>query len=277
MKRTLIALFLIVFLISGCSQTAAITPTATPTSDPLNGRLTLVGSTTIQPLITPLANDFMLLHSNVNLDIAGGGSVVGISAVHEGTADIGMASRTLTDDESKGIKQYQIAIDVLAIVVHPDNPVKTLTLAQIQDIYFGRVTNWKDLGGIDQPIVPVQRELSSGSRGAFDEMVLGKQTATASNVETSVTAGDLAARISKEEGAIGYLGFGNIDSSMKVLGINGVIPNQATAKDGSYPLIRPLILMTGPLTQPLAQNFIDYVLSSTGQKRINDLGWIPVK
>jgi phosphate transport system substrate-binding protein len=276
MKKTLI-LFLLVFLISGCSQTAAITPTPTPTADALTGRLTLVGSTTIQPLISPIANDFMLLHPNVNLDIAGGGSAVGISAVHEGTADIGMASRALTDDESKGISQYQIAIDVLAIVVHPDNPVKNLTLAQIQDIYFGRVTNWKDLGGLDQAIVPVQRELSSGSRGAFDEMVLQKQTATASNIETSVTAGDLAARVGKEEGVIGYVGFGNIDNTLKVIGVNGVIPNQVTAKDGSYPLIRPLILMTGPLTQPLAQTFIDYVLSPIGQKKINDLGWIPVK
>jgi phosphate transport system substrate-binding protein len=276
MKKILI-LFLLVFLISGCSQTAAITPTPTPTADALTGRLTLVGSTTIQPLISSIASDFMLLHPNVNLDIAGGGSAVGISAVHEGTADIGMASRILTDDESKGISQYQIAIDVLAIVVHPDNPVKSLTLTQIQDIYFGRVTNWKDLGGLDQVIVPVQRELSSGSRGAFDEMVLEKQTATASNIETSVTAGDAAARISNEEGAIGYIGFGNIDSTLKVLGVNGVIPNQVTAKDGSYPLIRPLSLMTGPLTQPLAQTFIDYVLSPAGQKRINDLGWIPVK
>jgi phosphate transport system substrate-binding protein len=188
-----------------------------------------------------------------------------------------MASRTLSTEEAQGIDQFQIAFDVLAIVVHPDNPVKTLTLAQIEDIYFGKVTNWKDLGGLDQPIVPVQREISSGSRGAFDEMVLKKQTATASNVETAVTAGDAAARISSEEGAIGYLGFGNLEKSITVVAVNGVIPTQVTAKDGTYPLVRPLILMTGPLTQPLAQIFIDYVLSPVGQKAVNDLGWIPVK
>ena len=273
--KKILPLFLLFFLLSSCSQAVANTPSPTP--DILTGRLTLAGSTTIQPLISPLADDFVNLHPNINMDIAGGGTAVGISAVHNGTSDIGMASRTLTTEESKGINQFQIAFDVLAIVVHPDNPVKTLTLAQIQDIYFGRVTNWKDLGGLDQPIVPVQREISSGSRGAFDEMVLNKQTATASNIETAVTAGDAAARISSEEGAIGYLGFGNLEKSIKVVAVNGVIPTQVTAKDGSYSLVRPLILMTGPLTQPLAQVFIDYVLSPVGQKAVNDLGWIPVK
>ena len=273
--KKILPLFLLFFLLSGCSQIAATTPSPTP--DILTGRLTLAGSTTMQPLISPLADDFVKLHPNINMDIAGGGTAVGISAVHNGTSDIGMASRTLTTEESKGINQFQIAFDVLAIVVHPDNPVKTLTLAQIQDIYFGKVTNWKDLGGLDQPIVPVQREISSGSRGAFDEMVLNKQTATASNIETAVTAGDAAARISSEEGAIGYLGFGNLEKSIKVVAVNGVIPTQVTAKDGSYSLVRPLILMTGPLTQPLAQVFIDYVLSPVGQKAVNDLGWIPVK
>jgi phosphate transport system substrate-binding protein len=273
--KKILPLFLLFFLLSSCSQAVANTPSPTP--DILTGRLTLAGSTTIQPLISPLADDFVKLHPNINMDIAGGGTAVGISAVHNGTSDIGMASRTLTTEESKGINQFQIAFDVLAIVVHPDNPVKTLTLAQIQDIYFGRVTNWKDLGGLDQPIVPVQREISSGSRGAFDEMVLNKQTATASNIETAVTAGDAAARISSEEGAIGYLGFGNLEKSIKVVAVNGVIPTQVTAKDGSYSLVRPLILMTGPLTQPLAQVFIDYVLSPVGQKAVNDLGWIPVK
>jgi phosphate transport system substrate-binding protein len=273
--KKILPLFLLFFLLSSCSQAVANTPSPTP--DVLTGRLTLAGSTTIQPLISPLADDFVNLHPNINMDIAGGGTAVGISAVHNGTSDIGMASRTLTTEESKGINQFQIAFDVLAIVVHPDNPVKTLTLAQIQDIYFGKVTNWKDLGGLDQPIVPVQREISSGSRGAFDEMVLNKQTATASNIETAVTAGDAAARISSEEGAIGYLGFGNLEKSIKVVAVNGVIPTQVTAKDGSYSLVRPLILMTGPLTQPLAQVFIDYVLSPVGQKAVNDLGWIPVK
>ena len=159
----------------------------------------------------------------------------------------------------------------------PDNPVKGLTLAQLQDIYMGRLTNWQSLGGPDLQIVPVQRETSSGSRGAFDEMVLQKQTATAQNLVTSVTAGDEAANVAGNPAAIGYVGFGNLDATVKVVSVDGILPTQKTARDNSYPLVRPLILMTGPLSQPLAQTFIDFALSPAGQKHIQDLGWIPVK
>ena len=267
------------FLCLAVMLTGCVSPAVTPaeTVDSLSGKITFAGSTTMQPLVTDLANAFTLLHPNVNMDIAAGGSAVGIQAVHDGTADIGMASRELTSTEAEGIQQTQIAIDVLAIVVHPDNPVQSLNLQQLQDIYFGKITNWKDLGGLDQTIVPVQRETTSGSRGAFDELVLNKQTATAGNIETTVTAGDEAAKIAAEPGAIGYVGFGNIDNTLKLIAINGVTPTQETAKDGSYPLIRPLILMTGPLSQPLAQTFIDFALSDAGQKLINEKGWIPVK
>ena len=188
-----------------------------------------------------------------------------------------MASRALTSDEAQGINQYKVAIDVLAIIVHPDNPVTKLTLAQLEDIYMGRLTNWQTLGGPDLVIIPVQRETSSGSRGAFDELVLQKQTAAAANLVTSVTAGDEAANVASKAGAIGYVGFGNIDNTTKAISINGILPTQKTARDNSYPLIRPLTFMTGPLSQPLAQTFIDFALSTQGQKDIQDLGWVPVK
>ena len=141
----------------------------------------------------------------------------------------------------------------------------------------GKLTNWQSLGGPDLQIVPVQRETSSGSRGAFDELVLQKQTATAPNLVTSVTAGDEAANVANKPGAIGYVGFGNLDNTIKVIAINGTLPTQKTARDNSYPLIRPLLFMTGPLSQPLAQIFIDFALSSQGQKSVQDLGWVPVK
>jgi phosphate transport system substrate-binding protein len=273
MKKFL-PLLLIVFLFCGCNTDRSV---PTPTVDSLAGKITFAGSTTLQPLATDLANEFSSLHPNVNMDIAAGGSAVGIQAVHDGTADIGMVSRSLTEEESSGIKQFQVAIDVLAIVVNPDNPVKSLTLQQLQDIYMGKVTNWKDLGGKDLPIVPVQRETTSGSRGAFKELVLDNQDANAGDLETAVTAGDMAARIAAEKGAVGYVGFGNIDDSIRLIAINNVTPTQETAKDGTYPLIRPLIFMTGPLSQPLAQSFIDYALSDAGQKIVNEKGWIPVK
>ena len=274
MKKLLPVLFILLFL-AGCSNAPATA--ASPTADNLTGRLTFAGSTTMQPLVSQLADAFTVLHPNVSMDIAAGGSNVGIKAVHDGTADIGMASRELTAEEASSITPTTVAIDVLAIVVHKDNPVQSLTLQQLADIYNGQVTNWKDLGGLDQEIVPVQRESSSGSRGAFEELVLEKQAASAPNLQTAVTAGDVAATISTEEGAIGYVGFGNLEDSLKLLAINNVTPSQETAKDGTYPLIRPLTLMTGPLSQPLAQKFVDFAMSDQGQQLINSLGWIPVK
>ena len=277
MKNLIRCLLLTAFLLAGCTGTPASSETATASQQTLSGKVTFAGSTTMQPLVSKLAEKYNQSNPNVNLDISAGGTTVGISAMHDGTADIGMASRSLTDDEAKGIQQYQIAIDVLAIIVHTDNPVKTLTLAQLQDIYAGKITNWKDLGGIDQAIIPIQREVSSGSRSAFDELALNKKEAEAPLLETTVTAGDMAARVSAEEGAIGYVGFGNLDNTVKLIAVNNVEPTQVTAKDGSYPLVRPLILMTGPLTLPLAQSFIDYALSTAGQQYIQELGWIPMK
>jgi phosphate transport system substrate-binding protein len=274
MKKMLSLIIFMFFLVS-CGQIPIITPT--PTQDALTGKLTFAGSTTMQPLVAKLGDEFRVLHPLVTLDIAAGGSAVGIQAVHDGTTDIGMASRALTTDEAQGISQYQVAIDVLAIVVHPTNSIKNLTLAQLEDIYMGKTTNWKSLGGPDLEIIPVQRETSSGSRGAFDEMALQKQTASAHNLITSVTAGDEAASVASNPGAIGYVGFGNLDNTIKAVAINGILPTQETARDGSYPLIRPLLLMTGPLSQPLAQTFVDFSLSSQGQKYIQDLGWVPVK
>jgi phosphate transport system substrate-binding protein len=274
MKRILALLTLTIFL-AACGQSPSILPT--PTEDTLTGKLTFAGSTTMQPLVAKLGDEFQVLHPHVTLEIAAGGSAVGIKAIHDGTTDIGMASRALTTNEAQGINQFKVAIDVLAIVVHPDNPITQLTLGQLEDIYMGKLTNWQSLGGSDLLIIPVQRETSSGSRGAFDELVLQKQAATAANLVNAITAGDEAANVSGKPGAIGYVGFGNLDKTIKVIAINGIPPTQENARDNSYPLIRPLTFMTGPLSQPLAQTFIDFALSARGKKSIQDLGWVPIK
>ena len=274
MKRML-AMFAILIFLAACGHSQSTPPT--PTEDTLTGKLTFAGSTTMQPLVARLGDEFRVIHPYVTLDIAAGGSAVGIKAIHDGTTDIGMASRALTSDEAQGIDQYQVAIDVLALVVHPSNLIKNLTLAQLQDIYMGKITNWQSLGGPDLAIIPVQRETSSGSRGAFDELALQNKTATATKLITTATAGDEAANVANNPGAIGYIGFGNMDNSIKVITINGILPTQATARDHSYPLTRPLIFMTGSLSQPLAQTFIDYALSVQGQNSVQDLGWVPVK
>ena len=274
MKNVLSFLIITVFL-AACGHSPTTLPT--PTEDSLTGKLTFAGSTTMQPLVAQLGDEFRAIHPYVALDIAAGGSAVGIQAIHDGTTDIGMASRALSADEAAGINQYQVAIDVLALVVHPTNTIKNLTLAQLRDIYLGKITNWQSLGGPDVAIIPVQRETSSGSRGAFDELVLQNKTATSSTLITTATAGDEAANVANHPGAIGYIGFGNMDNTIKVITINGILPMQKTARDNSYPLTRPLIFMTGPLSQPLAQTFIDFALSAQGQKSVQTLGWVSVK
>ena len=269
-----IPVLILVLLVSSCGGGTQVPPT--PSESPLIGRLTFAGSTTMQPLVAKLSDVFRQRHPQVIFEVAAGGSVVGIQAVHEGTADIGMSSRALKAEEAQGIKVYTVGIDALAIVIHPDNPVESITLAQLLDIYMGRITNWKELGGNDLAIIPIQREISSGTRGAFDELALEKQEASAPALLTVITAGDVAANVAIQPAAIGYLGFGNLESDLKVLAIDGTLPSQESIRDGTYPLFRSLSLLTGPLSQPLADKFINFVLSPEGQAYVEEFGWIPV-
>ncbi|MEW5868345.1 MAG: phosphate ABC transporter substrate-binding protein [Chloroflexota bacterium] len=274
LHKTFVLACTIALLLSACA--GGVVPQE-PTFTPLVGKLTFAGSTTVQPLAAMLGDSFQKRHPQVQLDIAAGGSKVGIQAIHDGTVDIGMASRQLSSEEAQGIDQFQIASDVIAVVVHPDNPVKDLQIEKLRQIYLGEITNWSELGGEDLPIVPVAREQSSGTRGAFDELVLEKQEPSAANLRLAVTAGDMAAIVAQEKAAIGYVGFGNLGSEIKLVAINGILPSLETAQNGSYPLLRPLILMTGPLSQPLAEMFVEFVLSAPSQQQIAEAGWVPVK
>lgn len=239
-------------------------------------RLTFAGSTTVQPLVEQLARRYRELAPAVQLDVAAGGSVVGIQAVHEGRVDIGMSSRPLSSAEREGITPVQIASDVLAIVVHAENPVEDLSVAQLRAIYEGKIVNWRELGGRDEPILPVIREVSSGTRGAFDDLVLdGTQPLEGADVQ--VTAGEVEARVASTPNAIGYVGFGNLKADVKLLRIAGVAPSAQHARDGSYPLVRPLLLLLGPLSQRESHQFVDFVLSPDGQRIVAESGWVPMR
>lgn len=270
---------LLVFTLAACGPTASSVEltSATPTTVQLRGRLTFAGSTTVQPLVDKLGGVFHQRNPEVGLEIAAGGSVVGIKAIHQGTTDIGMSSRALHAAELDGISTHQIASDVLAVVVNPANPLQTLSQDQLIDIYLGTITNWRELGGADLPITVVVREESSGTRGAFDEIALRNQAPLAPQISVGITAGDVAALVTNDVGAIGYVGFGNVESSLRTVAIDGVVPSVATVRDGSYRLVRPLLLLTGPLSQPLAQAFIDFVLSDEGQRLVAEDGWVPVR
>ncbi|NOK63568.1 MAG: phosphate ABC transporter substrate-binding protein [Chloroflexi bacterium AL-W] len=241
------------------------------------GRLTFAGSTTMQPLVEQLAVAYRQQYPNVELEVAAGGSVVGINAVQDGSADIGMASRELREEELlPGVERYHVASDALAIIVHPDNPVRQLTVEQLQGIYTGEITNWREVDGVDSVIIPVVREVSSGTRGAFDDIVLGDR-ALMETIDVQVTAGEVEARVASRPDAIGYVGFGNIGSDVVVISINNVEPTPQTIQSSAYPLQRPLLLLTGSLSRELSQSFVDFALSTEGQGIVNAEGWVPVQ
>jgi phosphate transport system substrate-binding protein len=252
-------------------------PAAPPAPTPLVGRIAFVGSTTIQPLVEQLQVGYGLLYPDMQLDIAAGGSEVGLNAIREGSADIGMVSRTLRSGElGPGSEIFPIAIDVLGIVVHPSNMVASLSMAQLQGIYTGKIVNWRELGGADLPIVPIVREVSSGTRGAFDELVLaGLAPLASANVQ--VTAGEVEAKVAETPAAIGYVGFGNLMLDVKVLAIDGVLPSQQSVLAKRYTLSRPLQLLIGPLSRSVARSFIQFALSDEGQRIIAADGWVPVR
>lgn len=272
-NRWWVLLGFLALLIGSCRPGASTTPSPVQAV----GKLVFAGSTTMQPLVGALGEAFQQRYPGVELEIAAGGSKVGIQAVHEGTVDIGMASRHLTPQEAKGIYVHTIALDVIAIVVHPSNPVENLSLEDLAAIYRGEIINWNQVEGPDVGILPIAREMSSGTRGAFDELVLGGSDPAASGLLTAVTAGDVVAMVAERPGAIGYVGFGNLTDQLRVVKINGVFPTPATARSGEYPLVRPLNLLTGPLSQPLAEEFIRFALSPDGQRIVEQAGWVPVR
>jgi phosphate transport system substrate-binding protein len=251
----------------------------TPTQASSSVRVTFAGSTTVQPLAEKLGEVYRQKNPNVVLDISAGGSRVGIQAIQEGSTDIGMASRELHDDEqTDGMEQFQIAIDVLAIIVHTTNPVEQLSLEQLRGIYTGEITNWSEVGGSDMPIAPIIREVSSGTRGAFDEIVLEDGVLLETPENTEITAGEVHTRVATSPDAIGYVGFGHVGGEdVKVLAIDGVEPSPETATDGSYQLKRPLLLLLGPLSRPQARSFVEFALSDEGQQIVADDGWVPVR
>lgn len=266
-------------LLGGCagaagSQTADL-PTAAPAT-PLAGKITFAGSTTMQPLVEKLAEQYRRRNAGVDLEIAAGGSVVGINAVQAGRVDIGMASRELKQGELKaGMQRFPIAYDALAVIVNPRNPVRSLTFAQLRAIYSGQTTNWKQVGGPDTPIRAVVREVSSGTRGAFDDLVLeGKPPASA--VSAEVTAGEVETTVAGDAGAIGYVGFGNVRPDVAVVAVDGVAPSPEAVQSGSYRLQRPLMLLVGSLSRPLARTFVDFALSPEGQGLVAQDGWVPI-
>ena len=229
----------------------------------VSGTVSTDGSTSMEKVIGALSESYMAANRDVTVNYNPTGSGAGITAVQEGTCDIGLSSRALKDEEkAAGLQETVLAYDGIAIIVHTDNPVSDLTLEQIAQLYTGELTNWKDVGGNDAQVVLIGREAASGTRDGF-ESITGTKDKCQYRQELTST-GDVITAVSQNPDAIGYASLAAIKDSVKALSVDGVTPSEATVKDGSYPVQRPFVLVTveGKTLSAAAQSFFDYATSA---------------
>ena len=238
--------------------------------------ITEAGSTTVQPLAEKCARVFMSQNPDVTITIQGGGSSVGVKSADDGTVDIGAASRELKESEP-ALVTHLLAKDGIAIACHPSNTITGLTKEQVKEIYAGNITNWSEVGGPDREIHIVAREEGSGTRTAFEEMVMSDDTLITKTAILQPSNGALRTTVSSDEQAIGFLSFGYLDSSVKSIPIDGVEATKENALNGSYPIVRPLYFLTKEQPTGAVKEFIDFCLSTDGQKIAEEEGYIPVK
>ena len=241
--------------------------------DAITGTVSTDGSTSMEKVIGALSESFMGANDGVTVNYNPTGSGSGITAVQEGTCDIGLSSRALKDEEkAAGLEETVLAYDGIAIIVHPDNPVSDLTLEQIAKLYTGEITNWKDVGGNDAEVVLIGREAASGTRDGF-ESITGTKDKCQYRQELTST-GDVITAVSQNPDAIGYASLASIKDTVKALNVGGVTPSEATVKDGSYLVQRPFVLVTveGKALSPAAQAFFDYALSADAASIISAAG-----
>ena len=245
----------------------------------LSGSISMVGSTSMEKLANALSEAFMEEYPEVTVTAEFVGSGAGIEAVTNGTADIGNSSRNLKDEEkAAGVVENVVAIDGIAVCVDPANEVADLTKEQLTNIYNGTVTNWKEVGGADEPIIVIGREAGSGTRGAFEELVDLKDACKYANELDST--GAVIAKVASTPGAIGYASLDALDDSVKALSLEGVEATAENIKAGNYFLSRPFVMATkGEISEQndLVQAWFDFVLGDEGQQIASEVGLITVK
>ncbi len=275
-----IALVLICVLVvfAGCQQAVDTPPVNNPDgSDELTGTLNIAGSTSVQPFSDILKEAFEMHHPKVTVNVQGGGSTAGGTAVLSGAAHIGALSREMKSAElDEGLKPVVIAKDGIAVVVHSSSNVAELSLDDIAKIFTGEIKNWKDVGGPDKPINAVNREASSGTRGAFKDIVLGKENDFDPTLVTQGSTGAVKAAVISDPNAIGYISLASLDDTVKPLKVDGAEATISSIVNGTYPVARPFNYAVKGEAEGLAKEFIDFVLSQEGQFLAETLGLIPV-
>ena len=242
----------------------------------LSGTLDIAGGTAHIPVMKEAAKRIMQANPEIRITVAGGGSGVGVQKVGEGLVQIGNTGRALKEGEIEkyGLVSQPFAIDGVAAVVNPANPVGGLSKEQLSKIYSGEITNWKDVGGADASISLYMREDGSGTRETFETLAISEiEVAAKSNVVSS--NGAMKTAVSQDENAIGYVGIGHLDDSIKAVVLDGMTPSQENAKNGSYKITRLLYMNTKGRPEGLTKAFIDYIYSPEGREITAKAGYIP--
>jgi phosphate transport system substrate-binding protein len=246
--------------------------------------IVLDGSTTVGPIAKAFAEYYMENHPGVNITVSESGSGNGAKSLINGTCDIADMSRFMKDKEFKAAVEknvtpvaHVIAIDGIAMIVHPANPVKNLTVEQVRNIYLGTVDNWEQLGGPNRRIVKISRDTNSGTYETFEKLVMKKEKISA-DTEYVGSNGAVRQRVQSTPAAIGYVGLGFVDNTVKAVSVNGIHPNRDTISSGIYPIARPLFMFTNgyPKLGTHLFSFITLYLSPKGQEIVESIGFIPI-
>jgi phosphate transport system substrate-binding protein len=282
---------LVAWLLVACSQASAPTLVTSTPQRTLQNK----GSDTMVNLALAWAETYRQVNSDLLIAVTGGGSGTGIAALINGTVDIANASRQMKPDEiaeaqANGVEpmEFVVAIDALAVAVHPTNPVRQLTIAQLADIFTGRITNWQTIGGHDAPIIPLSRETNSGTHVYFLEEVVRQGESENKDIFAPQTllmpsSVGITSELRRNPNAIGYDGLGYVDPAHEKLiaiavDVNSpyVLPSVATGMDGSYPISRPLYMYTtGQPTAAMAE-YLHWIQSAAGQQIVAELGFVPL-
>lgn len=262
MRCFIFAVFILAIFTSGCARGIA------------ENEIIVAGSTSVEPFADKWAEVYMEKHPNIIVNVQGGGSSAGIQAAEYGVADIGTCSRELKPEE-KDLNEIIVAYDGLAIIVHPTNKIDDLTIEQIKQIFAGQIRNWQEFGGKDKAMTVVTREEGSGTRGAFQELVMKKERIFKGAIVQD-SNGTVREIVANDPNAIGYISLGLVNDKVKALKLDGIIATDENIVTKRYNLVRPFLFVTKDNPTGEVKNFIDFVLSQEGQELIRKEGLIPV-
>ena len=268
----------LLFVVAGCGTA---TPTATPTPAAVTtGSITAAGSTALQPLVQEAATEFMAKYANSSIQVQGGGSGTGLTQVATGAVDIGnsdlFAEEKLAADQAALVVDHKVCVVGFAAVVNPDVNITTLTNDQLINVFTGKITNWKDVGGPDEKITIVNRPASSGTRATFKKYALNGADEATGIALTEDSSGTVRTTVAQTKGAISYLALSYLDNTIKALQINGKDANASNITDGSYPVWSYEHMYTKGAAAGLSKSFLDFMVSSDFAAKITQLGYIPI-